>query len=166
MRNHVYSAMTPENLAICKLKLTELEALLPENPVLTSIERQRLSKISFSGHTFVLEAISLSKDIPELKSSFVDMEDLEATLSFHQQTNELLTNLWRVQHWIDDLRMVSGSSVDNMARACYKNIKTAADHNVESAVRGYDRLKGRYTRRRNAQTFTSNGNGSSEGSGS
>ena len=73
MRNHVYSAMTPENLAICKLKLTELEALLPENPVLTSIERQRLSKISFSGHTFVLEAISLSKDIPELKSSFVDM---------------------------------------------------------------------------------------------
>ncbi|MFZ4464568.1 MAG: hypothetical protein ACOYN5_12020 [Bacteroidales bacterium] len=166
MKTQVFSAMSPEDLASFKTKLNELEALLPENPVLTSTDRQRLSKISFSGQTFVQEAISLSKDMPELKSSFVDVDQMETTLSFHQQMHELLTNIWRVQHWLEDLRLVSGSTVDNMARACYKNIKTAAEHNVESAVIGYERLKGRYARRRSLQPDAVNGNDGSGGGGS
>ena len=148
--------MTPENLAICKSKLTELEALLPQNPVLSGTDRQRMSKISYSGQTFVQEAISLSKDLPELKSSFVDVDQMAETLNFHQQVNELLTKVGVVQHWLEDLRIVSGSSIDNSARACYKNIKTAADHQVESAVMAYNRLKGRYARRR-AKPASSNG---------
>lgn len=147
MKNLIFSAMSEEDLATCKSSLAAVEALLPENPVLTSLDRQRLSKISYSGQTFVQEALSVSKDIPELKSSFVDLTQMEGTLDFHQQINDLSTNLEVLQHWLEDLRILSGSTVDDMARACYKNIKMASHHGVESAVLAYDRLKGRYKRR-------------------
>lgn len=157
MKNLNFSAMTPEVLATCKTKISELEAMLPENPILSANERLRMAKISYSGQNFVREAISLSKDMPDLKSSFVDLDQMEGTLNFHQQVNELLTGILGVQHWVEDLRIVSGSSVDSAARACYKNIKTAADHQVESAAMAYDRLKGRYARKRSAPPETVNG---------
>ena len=149
--------MTPEDLATCKSSLTALEALLPENPVLSGLDRRRLSKISYVGQTFVQDALSLSKDIPELKSSFVDVDQMEGTLNFHQQVSDLLTNLESLQHWLEDLRILSGSSVDDMARACYKNIQTASNHGIVSASLAYDRLKGRYMRRRTSATLPVNG---------
>jgi len=157
MKAQMYSVMTPENLAACKSKLSELEALLPENPVLSGTDRQRLSKISYSGQTFVQDAISLTKESPELKSSFVDVDQMAETLSFHQQVNELLNNVGVVQHWLEDLRIVSGSSIDKSARACYKNIKTAADHQVESAVMAYKRLRTRYARKRTTPVNSNGG---------
>ncbi|MBE0671795.1 MAG: hypothetical protein IH588_14495 [Anaerolineales bacterium] len=147
MKNVSFTAMTPEDLATCKSSLTALEALLPENPVLTPVDRRRLAKISYVGQTFVQEALNLSKDMPELKSSFVDLDQMEGNLNFHQQMNDLLTNVGTLQHWLEDLMMLSGSSVDDMARACYKNIQTASSHGIVSASLAYDRLKGRYKRR-------------------
>lgn len=164
MKTSVFNALTPEDLASGKTKLTELGTMLPENPVLSSTDRMRMSKISFIGQTFVQEALSFSKNIPELKSSFVDVVQMEETLLFHQQVTELAGNLTAMQHWLDDLRLLSGAAVDSMARACYKNIKTASEHQVESAVVAYDRLKGRYSKRRNALTET-NGDEQVQGSG-
>ena len=157
MKNLIYSAMTPEDLATCKSSLTALEALLPENPVLTPVDRQRLAKISYIGQTFVQEALNLSKEIPELKSSFVDLDEMEGNLNFHQQMNDLLTNLGTLQHWLEDLLMLSGSSVDDMARACYKNMKTASNHGIVSASLAYDRLKGRYVKKRYTPAAPVNG---------
>jgi hypothetical protein len=165
MRNQVFTAMSPEELAACKTKLAELEAMLPENPLLTPIDRQRLAKMSYSGQTFVQEALSVSKDMPELRSSFVDLVQMENTFNFHQQMNELLSNIAGVQHWAEDLKLVSGAAADDMARACYKHIKNASEHQVESAANGYDRLRGRYVRKRRAASYSGNGNGVSSGSG-
>jgi hypothetical protein len=131
---------------MCKTKLEEIASNLPADPILNNQDRQRLSKLGFQAKEFVLEAISLSKERPELQSSFVKTEDMEAVLQFHDQVTDVLTAIKIVTSKVSDLQMASGSAIDEMARAVYKNFKIASEHRISGAEIAYTRLKQRYKR--------------------
>ncbi len=139
-----FNALDAEQLAVCDQKMGELRAIFPQTEALSGNDRVSMRKLDIKAQSFVRDAINWSKDVPEMASPFVDIEAMENSLVFHEQMVRLGASLESLARYVNDLALVSGSSVEDMARACYHGFKIAAQHRVPGASNAYAMLKTRY----------------------
>jgi len=139
-----FEALDAEQLAICDEKMGELRAIFPQTDALSGNDRVSMRKLDIKAQSFVRDAINWSKDVPEMASPFVNLEAMESTLAFHEQMVRLGASLESLTRYVNDLALISGSTVEDMARACYHGFKTASRHRVPGASTAYAMLKTRY----------------------
>jgi hypothetical protein len=139
-----FDALDAEQLAICDEKMGELRAIFPQTDALSGNDRVSMRKLDIKAQSFVRDAINWSKDVPEMASPFVNIEAMESSLAFHEQMVRLGASLESLTRYVNDLALISGSTVEDMARACYHGFKTASRHRVPGASTAYAMLKTRY----------------------
>lgn len=144
MNNILFEALNAEQVAQCDTKMGELRSMFPQTGALSGSDRVSMRKLDIKAQSFARDAINWSKDVPELASPFVNIEAMENSLLFHDQMVRLGGSLESLTRYVNDLAMISGSQVENMARACYHGIKIAAQHRVPGASTAYAMLKTRY----------------------
>ena len=144
MNNFIFEALNAEQVAQCDTKMGELRSMFPQTDALSGSDRVSIRKLDIKAQSFARDAINWSKDVPELASPFVNIEAMENSLLFHDQMVRLRGTLESLTRYVNDLAMISGSQVENMARACYHGIKIAAQHRVPGASTAYAMLKTRY----------------------
>jgi hypothetical protein len=139
-----FEPLNAEQVAQCDELMAILRGLVPQTDALSGNDRVSIRKLDIKAHNFARDAINWSKDVPALASPFVDIEAMESSLVFHDQMVRFGGSLESLTRYVNDLAMISGSNVENMARACYMSIKIAAQHRVPGASTAYDMLKTRY----------------------
>lgn len=144
MNNVNFEALNAEQLAQCEAKMGELRALFPQAGALSGSDRVSIRKLDIKAQSFARDAINWSRDVPELAIPFVNIESMEKSMLFHDQMVRLGGSLESLTRYVNDLALMSGSQVENMARACYQGIKIAAQHRVPGASTAYSMLKTRY----------------------
>ncbi len=144
MSTFYFEALNPEQVSQCDELLAVMRSLVPQTDALSGNDRVSMRKLDIKAQNFARDAINWSKDVPALASPFVDIKTMESTLVFHEQMVRFGGSLESLTRYINDLAIVSGSQVEDMARACYQGIKIAAKHRVPGASTAYTMLKTRY----------------------
>jgi hypothetical protein len=144
MNDFIFEALNAEQMMQCDESMAILRGIIPQTNALSGGDRVSIRKLDIKAQNFARDAINWSKDVPELASPFVNLEAMETTLLFHEQMVRFGGSLESLTRYVNDLAMISGSQVENMARACYHGIKIAAQHRVPGASTAYAMLKTRY----------------------
>ncbi len=139
-----FDPLDAEQVSQCDELLAVMRGLVPQTDALSGNDRMSIRKLDIKAQNFVRDAINWSKDVPALASPFVDIEAMESSLVFHDQMVRLGGSLESLTRYVNDLALMSGSNVENMARACYMGFKIAAQHRVPGAGTAYAMLKTRY----------------------
>ncbi|HPE77555.1 MAG TPA: hypothetical protein PLC80_15790 [Draconibacterium sp.] len=144
MSTFYFEALNSEQVSQCDESMAIMRGLVPQTDALSGNDRVSMRKLDIRAQNFARDAINWSKDVPALASPFVDIEAMESSLLFHEQMVRFGASLESLTRYVNDLAMVSGSQVEDMARACYQGIKIAAKHRVPGASTAYAMLKTRY----------------------
>lgn len=144
MNTFYFDPLNPEQVSQCDETLAVLRGLVPQTDALSGNERVSMRKLDIKAQNFARDAINWSKDVPAMTSPFVNIEAMESSLVFHDQMVRFGASLESLTRYVNDLALVSGSQVENMARACYMGFKIAAQHRVPGASTAYAMLKTRY----------------------
>ncbi|HPE74632.1 MAG TPA: hypothetical protein PLC80_01005 [Draconibacterium sp.] len=139
-----FDPLNAEQVSQCDELLAVMRGLVPQTDALSGNDRMSIRKLDIKAQNFARDAINWSKDVPVLASPIVNIEAMENSLLFHDQMVRLGGSLESLTRYVNDLALMSGSNVDNMARACYMGIKIAAQHRVPGASTAYAMLKTRY----------------------
>lgn len=139
-----FNALSREQVTLCDTKMGELRAIFPQTDALTGNDRVSIRKLDIKAQSFARDAINWCRDVPDLASPYVNIRNMEDTLEFHEQMVRLGASLESLSRYVNDLALLSGSSVENMSRACYMGFKIAAQHRVPGASNAYAMLKTRY----------------------
>lgn len=144
MNDFYFDPLNPEQVLQCDETLAAMRGLVPQTDALSGNERVSMRKLDIRAQNFARDAINWSKDVPAMTSPFVNIEAMENSLLFHDQMVRFGASLEALTRYVNDLALVSGSQVEDMARACYQGFKTAAKHRVPGASTAYAMLKTRY----------------------
>ena len=139
-----FDPLNAEQVSQCDELLAVMRGLVPQTDALSGNDRMSIRKLDIKAQNFARDAINWSKDVPVLASPIVNIEAMENSLLFHDQMVRLGGSLESLTRYVNDLALMSGSNVDNMARACYMGFKIAAQHRVPGASTAYAMLKTRY----------------------
>ena len=139
-----FSPLNAEQVLQCDDSMAVMRGLVPQTDALSGNDRMSIRKLDIKAQNFARDAINWSKDVPVLASPIVNIETMENSLVFHDQMVRLGASLESLTRYVNDLALLSGSNVENMARASYMGFKIAAQHRVPGASTAYAMLKTRY----------------------
>ena len=144
MNTIYFDPLNAEQVSQCDESMAVMRGLVPQTDALSGNDRMSIRKLDIKAQNFARDAINWSKDVPVLASPIVNIEAMENSLLFHDQMVRLGASLESLTRYVNDLALLSGSNVENMARACYMGFKIAAQHRVPGASTAYAMLKTRY----------------------
>ncbi len=134
-----------EDLQASEAALQTLQAsLLPHLISLNSVDRLALAKMGAKTVDFVSKTLGYAQENPQLRPTFVDIDEFAANLVTVGQLRALLRPLAQLHDMVNDTMLFTGSETYSAALACYTAFKSAAKLNMPGAVTISDDLSSRF----------------------
>lgn len=138
------AVLSEEQMADILLKITEIQAVLPEGVALRPSDRQRLLKIGRKTTQFVQQTIEMTQQNPDLVPAYIDRTEMEQNYQLYNQMLAISNVVQQLNRKVTDVMLASGSYAHVSSISCYNSIKNASRDNVPGAQPFYDTLKTRF----------------------
>ena len=149
MRTRSIKKIPEDVLQRIQLKLDEMIDLLkPYLVVLTSEERQALTKIEEETYRFLEMSHGLAVDYPDLFPSFMKAAVFGENFSTVTELSGFANKLNNFRDSISDTEMLAGNHAMEFALAFYHTVKMAARRDIPGAKVIFEELKPRFLSRK------------------
>jgi hypothetical protein len=91
---------------------------------LTVVQRRQISKIGRKSQTFVLQALAIAKNHPELMPGCFKLDEAHRDLDLFEALNPVLQAIGELHELVEDTQIIVGSEAYAAARLAYQSAKT------------------------------------------